>query len=116
MSGVPQGSVLRLCLFLYYINDIAQNMNGTVRLFADDTMIYLVIANENDAQKMQEDLNTLSKWEHAWQMQFHPDKCEVLTVARKHNPIHYSVCPYVGNNGICWISMLKLILLLILHL
>ena len=94
MSGVPQGSVLGPCLFLYYINDIAQNMNGTVRLFADDTMIYLVIANENDAQKMQEDLNTLSKWEHAWQMQFHPDKCEVLTVARKHNPIHY---PYTLN-------------------
>ena len=27
-------------------------------------------------------------------MQFHPDKCEVLTLARKHDPIHY---PYTLN-------------------
>ena len=93
-SGVPQGSVLGPCLFLYYINDIAKNMNGTVRLFADDTMIYLTITNEADASRMQEDLNTLSKWEHQWMMEFHPDKCEVLSVSRKQNTVKY---PYTLN-------------------
>ena len=85
-SGVPQGSVLGPCLFLFYINDIAQNLHSTTRLFADDTMIYMTMKNETDAKFMQEDLDTLQDWEKKWMMEFHPQKCEVISITRKRKP------------------------------
>ena len=39
-SGVPKGSVLGPLLFVAYVNDIRRNMESTIRLFADDCVIY----------------------------------------------------------------------------
>ena len=89
-SGVPQGSVLGPCLFLHYINDLPEGIGSTVRLFADDTVMYLTIASQTDSHKLQTDLNNLAKWEKRWQMQFHPDKCQVLRITNKRNPIIFN--------------------------
>ena len=82
-SGVPQGSVLGPCLFLLYINDLAESLDSTVRLFADDTIAYLAIKSNADAAVLQRDLDKLGEWETKWQMEFHPDKCEVLRISKK---------------------------------
>ena len=86
-SGVPQGPVLGPGLFLYYINDLPSRLRSKVRLFADDTIAYLVIILPKDTVTLQEDLNELSTWEDRWHMQFHANKCVVLTVPGKKVPI-----------------------------
>ena len=74
------------CLFLIYINDLPNNLKSTVRLFADDTIIYMTISNGTDATALQQDLDKLAKWEETWQMEFHPQKCSVLHITRSRNP------------------------------
>ena len=54
MSGVPQGSVLGPTLFLLYVNDIQNVTNFEVRLFADDTLLYL---SDKDSQTLEKNVN-----------------------------------------------------------
>jgi hypothetical protein len=60
-SGIPQGSVLGPSLFIYYINDLQDRLRSTIRLFADDTITYLTITSEDDAEHLQEDLDKLAQ-------------------------------------------------------
>ena len=87
VSGVPQGTVLGPLLFLIYINDLPENINSSVRLFADDCVLYKKITSIRDTVILQKDLETLSSWEHRWQMSFNPDKCYVLRIPSSRSPI-----------------------------
>ena len=75
LSGVPQGSVLGPVLFLIFINDLPDNIRSSVRLFADDCVLYRNVKSPLDCQILQDDLNSLAKWEMDWQMKFNVSKC-----------------------------------------
>ena len=83
MSGVLQGSVLGPCLFLLYINDMPDIIESNIRLFADDTIMYLTVSNQADCQALQSDLSKLETCESEWFMAFNPDKCEVIRITNK---------------------------------
>ena len=85
-SGVPQGSVLGPVLFLLYINDIDVNIKSSIRLFADDSIIYRQISSKTDHNILQTDLNQLQTWSVKWQMELNLSKCVHLPIINKTKP------------------------------
>ena len=82
-SGVPQGTVLCLILFLLHINDLPSVISSKVRLFADDCLVYREIKNRQDQIALQKDLNLLENWG----MRFNAAKCNIMRMSRKQTPI-----------------------------
>ncbi len=96
-SGVPQGTVLGPTLFLIFINDIADTLNSTVRLFADDCVIYRPINDHNDHVILQSDLESLAEWSNRWQMQFNIDKCAIMQITTKCNKKQFAYSMHNQN-------------------
>ena len=69
-SGVPQGTVLGPLMFLLYINDIGDNINSSIKLFADDCLLFRKIKTSEDTKVLQKDLSQLCNWTEKWQMLF----------------------------------------------
>ena len=86
LSGVPQGTVLGPTLFLIFINDLPCRVKSSVRLFADDCVLFRLVRSECDHQILQEDLEALNLWENDWLMEFNADKCFVLNISKKRQP------------------------------
>ena len=87
-SGVPQGSVLGPILFSIFINDLPTRVHSKVRLFADDCILYRQVKDQTDTSALQRDLQNLQEWCNEWLMDFHPEKCELLRITNKRNPIN----------------------------
>ena len=43
-------------------------------------MLYRTIKSDTDHHRLQTDLDKLTEWAMAWDMQFHPDKCQVMNI------------------------------------
>ena len=55
---------------LLVINDLPESIRSSVRLFADDCVLYRNIESPMDCQILQDDMNSLAQWETDWQMKF----------------------------------------------
>ena len=78
ISGVPQGSVLGPVLFLIFINDLQDIVNGIVKIFADDYKTFSKISTVNAHDRLQENLDELCDWSNTWKLKFNAAKYKVL--------------------------------------
>ena len=101
MAGILQGSVSGPLLFLIYINDLPNKLKSNVKLFADDTSLFIIVKYKNEsANSLNNDLMLISKWAYNWKMLFDPDPGklaqEILYSRKKQVQIH----PAISLNNI----------------
>ena len=70
-----------------YINCTLNSIKSNIRLFADDTIMYLTLSTQDDCHALQSDLTKLEAWDKEWLMAFNPDKCKVIHITKKKTPI-----------------------------
>ena len=65
-----------------------------VRLFADDTAVYLTMEGGDSHRVLQNDLDNLSIWKSRWDMEFNPSKCQVQDTRYKN--LYYEFSAHIG--------------------
>ena len=77
-------------LFLLFINDIVTDIKANIKLFADDTSLYVTVDTpQNAADIINRDLEKIHQWSVNWLVKFNPQKTETMVISRKLlKPLH----------------------------
>ena len=107
-------------LFLVYVNDIWRNIESSIRLFADDCIIYRKITNKNDICRRI--WTPWVEWAVENGIKINPGKSKAVrfTTTRVKNPLGYFLgdqkipeaisCKYVGiilRNDLNWVDQVN---------
>lgn len=104
-SGVPQGSVLGPLLFLIYVNDLPSSLTSTIRLFADDCVIYRKISDTSDHLILQNDLDRIGIWCTDWLMNINVSKSKHMNIST--SPSRSSTQYFLQGRNIDRVSVYK---------
>lgn len=88
LSGVGQGSILGVLMFLMFFNDSVVHMTGIYNLnFGDDKKILSIVKSTEDAINLQAAINSFFKWCSDNGLEIHRTKSKIITFTLKSNPI-----------------------------
>ena len=91
LAGDPQCYILCPLPFLFFINDIVKHIGCSIRLFADDTSLYIIVDCPLQAgQLLNRDLNAISIWANSWLVTFNPSKTLSMLISRKRNSVFHT--------------------------
>ena len=83
-EGVPQGSILGPLLYLVYSNDLVEDIQTQIKLFADDTFLGTTADTATDcAANLQPDIERITGWAKRWKVLLNATKTKFLTITRK---------------------------------
>ena len=88
-AGVPQGSILSPTLFTLYTNDLPDPIyNDSLTLLYADDCTHLVRHNtiSGVVNRINQELDDVSRWEHKWRIKTNGTKTKVLFLHPKKKP------------------------------
>ena len=81
---MPQGSILGPLLFLLFISDIVNGIDSNIRIFAEDTRLFIFVDTAPYAAAcLNFDLDRITRLAATWLVTFYPSKTEALLLSRK---------------------------------
>ena len=84
VSGVPQGSVLGLLLFLLYTSELFSILKNKLISYADDSTLMAVVPSPGVrvavAESLIRDLGRVSEWCDLWRMKLNASKTKTMIV------------------------------------
>ena len=86
------GKCARPLMFLLYMNDIGDKTSPqtSIKLFADNCILYHTIKTREDEEQLQADLSRMIEWSNTLLMSFNADKCHLLKITRHRTNIETS--------------------------
>ena len=91
VSGMPQGSVLCLLLFLLCTAEFFSMMENKLYGYADDSTLVAVVLSPGErvavSESMNHDLNKVSVWCNLWRMKLNASKTKTM-IASQSRAVH----------------------------
>ena len=105
IAGVRKGSVLGPLLFLIFINDIVDIVRSNIKLFADDTSLFLSVDNPNlTANMINSDLVSIDSWSDDWMVAFTAQKTDAMLISRKRDAVCHPSLVFQDHQLEQWIN------------
>ena len=89
LSGVPQGSVLGLLLFLVYINHVSLvplSEGSRISMYADDILLSKPINHSDNYDDLQRDIDAIQECISKCHLTLNSSKCKYLIASRRRQP------------------------------